>query len=62
MILLRIQPLIEAVTPVYQVEFREHRSCTEQVKALTTHIEAGFQRQLKISVVFVDLSAAYDTA
>jgi hypothetical protein len=49
-------------TPVYQVEFREHRSCTEQMKALTTHIEAGFQRQLKISVVFVELSAAYDTA
>jgi hypothetical protein len=29
--------------------------------ALTTHIEAGFQRQLKTGVVFVDLSATYDT-
>jgi hypothetical protein len=29
--------------------------------ALITHIEAGFQRQLKTGVVFVDLSAAYDT-
>jgi hypothetical protein len=29
--------------------------------ALTTHIEAGFQRQLKPGNVFVDLTAAYDT-
>jgi hypothetical protein len=28
---------------------------------LTTYIEADFQRQLKTGVVFVDLSAAYDT-
>jgi hypothetical protein len=29
--------------------------------ALTTQIEAGFQRQLKTGVVFVNLSTAYDT-
>jgi hypothetical protein len=29
--------------------------------ALTTHIESGFQCQLKTGVVFLDLSAAYDT-
>lgn len=28
---------------------------------LTNHIEAGFQRQLKTGVVFIDLTAAYDT-
>jgi hypothetical protein len=28
---------------------------------LTTHIKAGFQRQLKTEVVFVYLSAAYET-
>jgi hypothetical protein len=41
--------------------FRQHRSCTEQVMALTSHIEAGFQHQLKTGAVFVDLTAAYDT-
>jgi hypothetical protein len=29
--------------------------------ALTTHIEAGFQHQWKTGVVFIDLTAAYDT-
>jgi hypothetical protein len=29
--------------------------------ALTSHIEAGFQHQLKTGAVFVDLAAAYDT-
>jgi hypothetical protein len=29
--------------------------------ALTTHIEAGYQHQLKTGAVFVDLTAAYDT-
>jgi Reverse transcriptase (RNA-dependent DNA polymerase) len=61
LILQQIQTLIEAATPVHQAGFRQHRSCTEQVMALTTHIEAGFQRKLKTGVVFVDLSAAYDT-
>jgi hypothetical protein len=51
----------ETTTPVHQAGFRIHRSCTEQAMALTTHIEAVFQRQLKTGVVFVDLSAAYDT-
>jgi retron-type reverse transcriptase len=37
-----IQPLIEATTPVHQAGFRKHRCCSEQVMALTTHIEAGF--------------------
>jgi hypothetical protein len=54
-----ISLLSVAATPVHQDGFRKHR-CTEQVTALTTHIEAGFQRQLKTEVVFVDLSAAYD--
>jgi hypothetical protein len=56
MILQRIESLIES-----QVGHRKHRSCTEQVMALTTPIEASFQRQLKTGVVFVDLSTAYDT-
>jgi hypothetical protein len=61
LLLYRIQPLIEATTPVYEAGFSKHRSCTEQVMVLTLNIEAGFQRQLKTGVVFVDLSATYDT-
>jgi hypothetical protein len=61
MILQRIQRLINVVVPVLQAGFRENRSCTEQVIALTPHIEAGFQRKLKTGVVFIDLTAAYDT-
>jgi hypothetical protein len=53
MILQRIQPLIEAATPVHQAGFRKHRSNTQQVMALSTHIEAGFQRQLKTGVVLL---------
>jgi hypothetical protein len=52
MILQQIQPLIDAVVPMY---------CTEQVLVLTSHIEACFQRKLKTGVVFIDLTAAYNT-
>jgi hypothetical protein len=61
LILQCIQPLIEYVTPINPAGFRQHRSCTEQVMALMTHLEAGFQHQLKTGAVFVDLTAAYDT-
>jgi hypothetical protein len=37
LILQRIQPLIEAATPVHQAGFRKHRSYTEQVMALTAY-------------------------
>jgi hypothetical protein len=40
---------------------RKNRSCTEQVLVLTSEIEVGFQRKLKPGVVFIDLTAAYDT-
>jgi hypothetical protein len=43
LILQRIQPLIETATPVHQAGFCKHRSCTEQVMALTTHIEARLE-------------------
>jgi hypothetical protein len=43
-----------------KVKLLVHR-CTEQVLALTSHIEAGFQRKLKTGVVFIVLTAASDT-
>jgi hypothetical protein len=57
LILQRIQPLIDAVS---QAGFRKNRSCTEQVMALTSHVEAGFERKLKMGTIFIDLTAAYD--
>ena len=44
-----------------QAGFRRGRSTCDQVAALTTFIENGFQQQLKTGAVFLDLTAAYDT-
>ena len=44
-----------------QAGFRRNRSTCQQFAALTTHIENGFQEQLKTGAVFLDLTAAYDT-
>lgn len=57
----RFCPFIDRVVPQDQAGFRCGRSCTDQVLALTNFIESGFQRKLKTGVVFVDLTAAYDT-
>lgn len=57
----RIASEIEKLIPAEQAGFRKNRSCEEQVLSLTNHIEDGFQRQLKTGVVFIDLTAAYDT-
>ncbi|KAF0769781.1 Uncharacterized protein FWK35_00009176 [Aphis craccivora] len=61
LILNRIQPTLDKHIPIEQAGFRNNRGCVEQVLALTTLIEAEFQRILKTNVVFIDLSAAYDT-
>lgn len=57
----RISPTINEHIPVDQAGFRSGRSCTDQVLALTTYIESGFENMLKTSVSFIDLTAAYDT-
>lgn len=57
----RIYRTLDSRIPPEQAGFREKRSCCEQVLALTSFIEAGFQRGLKTSVAFIDLTAAYDT-
>jgi len=44
-----------------QAGFRRGRSTCDQVAALTTHIENGFQSNLKTGAAFLDLTAAYDT-
>ena len=61
LVLHRVSPEVEKLLSSKQAEFRTNRSTCEQVAALTTHIEDGFQQQLKTGAVFLDLTAAYDT-
>ncbi|CAH2208836.1 jg9730 [Pararge aegeria aegeria] len=61
LLFIRISLYMEAVFPAEQARFRSGLSCTNQVLALLSHIETGFQKQMKSTVVFIDLTAAYDT-
>jgi len=61
LVLNRIGPIIDAITPIEQAGFRPGRSCTDQIAALTTYIEKGFQNKKKTTAAFIDLTAAYDT-
>lgn len=58
---IRTNVFMELCFPSEQAGFRRDRSCTEQALNLTSFIEHGFEKNLKTSVLFVDLSAAYDT-
>ena len=57
----RIDCQVETLLSPDQAGFRKCRSTVDQVLALSTYIENGFQRQLKTGAVFLDLTAAYDT-
>ena len=61
LILHRISPILEKTITVEQAGFRKGRSTVDQVLALTTYIENGFQKNLKTGTIFLDLTAAYDT-
>jgi len=60
-ILQRIFPTVEDVLIFDQAGYRHCRSTCDQVKALTTFIENGFEKTLITGAVFLDLTAAYDT-
>jgi len=60
-ILQRISPTVEALLSVDQAGFRRGRSTFDQITALTTFIKNGFEKTLKTSAVFLDLTATYDT-
>ena len=60
-ILIRINDIVEAHLPHEQAGFRRGRSTTDQIVRLTHDIEAAFQRKEKFGVVYIDLTAAYDT-
>jgi len=55
----RVETIID---PQEQVGFRHGRSAVDQVTLLTQDIEVSFSAKKKAGAVFVDLTAAYDTA
>jgi hypothetical protein len=61
LVLQRISPTVETILSPDQAGFRKNRSTCDQVAALTTFIENGYQQNLKTGAVFLDLTAAYDT-
>ena len=56
-ILTRLTPILEEHLLHEQAGFRPGRGTEEQVLALTSLIESGFERKLKTGTVLVDLSA-----
>lgn len=61
MVLNRISTLVEEVLVKEQAGFRFGKSCTGQVLNITQHIEDGYERGDITGIVFIDLTAAYDT-
>ena len=57
----RVEPLIDPLLPKEQTGFRRGKSTIDQVVLLTQNIEDSFEAKKKAGVVFVDLTAAYDT-
>lgn len=55
----RVSPVIEEIVPPEQTGSRHGRSCIDQVLALANFIETGFQKKLKMGVIFVYLTAAF---
>ena len=57
----RNDPVVDPQLPREQAGFRRGRSTVDQVTLLTQYIEDSFQHNEKAGVVFLDLTAAYDT-
>ena len=56
-----IEPLVDPLLPKEQAGFRCGKSTMDQVVLLTQNIEDSFEAKKKVSAVFIDLTAAYDT-
>ncbi|KAJ3615087.1 hypothetical protein NHX12_018655 [Muraenolepis orangiensis] len=57
----RIEPVVDSQLPREQAGFRRGRSTADQVTLLCQDIEDSFQDNEKAGVVYLDLTAAYDT-
>ena len=58
----RVEPLVDRLLPKEQAGFRRGKSTVDQVVLLTQNIEDSFEAKKKAGAVFIDLTAAYDTA
>ena len=58
----RVESLIDPLLPKEQAGFRRGKSTVDQVVLLTQNIEDSFEAKKKAGAVFIDLTAAYDTA
>ena len=56
-----IIPAVDEIINIEQTGFRPGRSTQDQVLALTTYVENGYQREDKTGDVFLDLTDPYDT-
>ena len=59
-ILHRISPAVDVILNI-EHGFRPGRSTQDQFLAITTYVENGYHQRDKTGVVFLDLTAAYDT-
>ncbi|KAJ3612161.1 hypothetical protein NHX12_020438 [Muraenolepis orangiensis] len=57
----RIEPVVDSQLPREQAGFRRGRSTADQVTLLCQDLEDSFQDNEKAGVVYLDLTAAYDT-
>ena len=58
----RVESLVDPLLPKEQTGFRRGKSTVDQVVLLTQNIEDSFDAKKKAGAVFVNLTAAYDTA
>ena len=56
-----VEPLIDPLLPKQQAGLRHRKSTIDQVVLLTQNIEDPFEAKKKAGVIFIDLTAAYDT-
>ena len=56
-----VEPLIDPLLPKEQAGFQRRKSTVDQIVLLTQNIENSFEAKKKAGVVFIDLTAAYDT-
>ena len=57
-----VEPIINPLIPKEQAGFRRGKSTGDQVVLLTQNIEDSFEAEKKAGAVYVDLTAANDTA
>ena len=57
----RVEPIVDPLFPREQAGFRQGRPTVDQTVWLTQNIEDSFEAKKKAGVVFVNLTAAYDT-